>query len=89
MNNQFAYGFLVISFKLKTKYISTNLILFSFLLSFTALAQVNTETFRKVEMQNGWHGMLSTSIKYRYDCLPPPDVKKYDFELNNGISVTL
>lgn len=52
----------MILFQMKTKYMSLYWILFSFLLSSTALAQVNTETLRKVEMQNGWHGMLSTSL---------------------------
>lgn len=33
--------------------------------------------------------IFTASIKYRYDSLPPSDVKNYDFELNNGISITL
>lgn len=33
--------------------------------------------------------IFTASVKYRYDSLPPTDVKNYDFELNNGISITL
>ena len=50
---------------LKTKeFLIFYVLFFSFLYN-SALAQVNTETLRKVEMQNGWYGMLSSSLGYQ------------------------
>ncbi len=33
------------------------------------------------------HFLVTTTLNFRYDNQPPPDIKKFDLELNNGLSL--